>query len=175
MFRIHGVRSVSVDRMTKSLHISRRKLYNLFADKQALLEACLDLHYAEEIAEFKQISEASDNQVDAMFQAWERVLVRELQLSPNFYYDILHYYPELRAAAIERHENFNRAGATRSFQEMIDQGLVRDQFRPAILAETMISFYESILDQRLFEKFPLPPRAFFREAMMPFWLGILTP
>ena len=59
-------------------------------------------------------------------------------------------------------------------EEASDNGAVR-VLQPVILAETMLSFYECILDQRLFEKFALPPRAFFRQAMKPFWLGILTP
>jgi len=41
LFLKNGVKSVTIDRIVKELHTSKRTVYKFFPDKTALLKACL--------------------------------------------------------------------------------------------------------------------------------------
>jgi len=44
LFMEHGVKTITLDRIVKELHTSKRTIYSYFEDKVALLEACLDVY-----------------------------------------------------------------------------------------------------------------------------------
>ena len=46
LFLKNGIKSVTIDRIVKELHTSKRTVYNHFKDKTALLTACLATYHA---------------------------------------------------------------------------------------------------------------------------------
>jgi AcrR family transcriptional regulator len=174
LFRKHGIKSMSVERLTRELKLSRRALYSLFGDKEGLLAACLDLNYREEIEEFNRIRQQGNDPIEVFILAGQRVIEREFSLSPNFYHDILYYYPDLRDKAIKLQDNFNRKQLTGLFEEGKQQGLFLEDTDEALSAEAVILLYEGLFRAGIQERFELTKIAFFQKAIHPYIRGICT-
>lgn len=174
LFRKFGVKSMSVERLTRELKLSRRALYSMFGDKEGLLAACLDLNYREEIEEFDKVRQQGNDPIEVFILAGQRVIEREFSLSPNFYHDILYYYPDLRDKAIKLQDNFNRKQLTGLFEEGKQQGLFREDTDAALSAEAIILLYESLFRMGLYDKFTYPKTEFFQKAIHPYLRGLCT-
>jgi len=174
LFRRHGIKSMSVERLTKDLNLSRRALYAMFGDKEGLLTACLDLNYREEIIEFDKINQRGTDPLEVLLLVGNRVMEREFSLNPNFYYDILHYYPDLRDKAIRNQDDFNRRQLAGLIQTGIEQGLIRDSINAYLVSEAIIRLYESLLRAGLDEEFNYTKTELIRQAIHPYLRGLCT-
>lgn len=174
LFRKNGVKSMSVARLVQELKLSRRALYAMFGDKEGLLAACLDLNYREEIEEFNRISAQGKDPIEVFIMAGHRVIEREFSLTPNFYHDILYYYPDLREKAIKLQDNFNRKQLITLFEEGKQQGLFIEDTDSALSAEAIILMYESLFRAGVHEKFNYSKTDFFRKAIHPYLRGLCT-
>ncbi len=165
---------MSVERLTKELKMSRRALYSMFKDKEDLLAACLDLNYREEIEEGKKVAATAEDVIDVLLKAGRQVMEREFTLNPNFYYDILHYYPELRDKAIRNNKNFNREGAAELIAEGIRTGLFEEGLDPKLVGEVLILLYEGLLREDIDEKLGYTKMTLINKALAPYLKGICT-
>ena len=66
LFLKNGVKSVTIDRIVKELHTSKRTIYNHFEDKITLLRACLDVYHKKVSKENEEIIKSADNVIEAM-------------------------------------------------------------------------------------------------------------
>jgi AcrR family transcriptional regulator len=174
LFRRHGIKSMSVERLTKALNLSRRALYAMFGDKEGLLAACLNLNYREEIIEFDKINQRGTDPIEVLLLVGHRVMEREFSLNPNFYYDILHYYPDLRDKAIRNQDNFNRRQLTGLIQAGIEQGLIRECIDARLASEAIIRLYESLLKAGLDEELNYTKTELVQQAIHPYLRGLCT-
>ena len=174
LFRKHGIKSMSVERLTRELKLSRRALYSMFGDKEGLLAACLDLNYREEIIEFDKISQQGNDPIEVFILAGKRVMEREFSLNPSFYYDILHYYPDLRDKSIRNQDNFNRRQLSELFAAGIDQGLFREETDARLATEAVILLYESLHRSGLDKEFSYTKAEMMHKAINPYIRGLCT-
>ncbi len=175
LFRRYGVKSMTIDRLLNELNMSRRALYGMFDGKEELLSECLNLNYREEIEEGQKMIEESEDVIDALLKSGQMVLDREFNQNPNFYYDILHYYPELRSKAIQNQDDFNRKGAVELISRGIHDGLFDENLNPKLVSEVLILMYETLLQKDVDKKLGYSKHNLIHEAMFPYLKGICTP
>lgn len=166
---------MTIDRLLNELNMSRRALYSMFDGKEELLSECLNLNYREEIEEGQKMIEESEDVIDALLRSGQMVVDREFKRNPNFYYDILHYYPELRERAIKNHDDFNRKGASELIAEGIRNGLFEESLDPELVAEVLILMYETLLQKDVDKKLGYSKQDLIGEALFPYLKGICTP
>ncbi|MEO0687287.1 MAG: TetR/AcrR family transcriptional regulator, partial [Cyanobacteria bacterium J06649_11] len=106
LFLEHGVKTVTIDRIVGELHTSKRTLYGHFKDKTTLLTACL-LSYHQRISkENDALIKQSRNSIEAFANVLHAIVQRAGQVNPNFFNDILHYYPGLLHQSYRNSGNF---------------------------------------------------------------------
>lgn len=66
-FRSHGIKEVTMDHIARSLHMSKRTIYQFFADKEDLIIACLRQNEEQEQAFVQKLHSKHDNILDIMF------------------------------------------------------------------------------------------------------------
>lgn len=91
----NGVKSVTLDKIVKELHTSKRTIYSFFDDKIDLLRACLNEYHAKTKRENEAIIESADNVLEAMGKLHQQIVLRSYQVNPNFFNDVRAYYPGL--------------------------------------------------------------------------------
>jgi len=106
LFIENGVKTVTIDRIIGELHTSKRTLYGHFKDKTELLKSCLAVYHTKVQKENQDIIEESDNAIEAMGYLHQHIVRRASRVNPNFFNDILHYYPGLLNASYRNTGNF---------------------------------------------------------------------
>ncbi len=175
LFVEYGVKSVTIDRIVKELHTSKRTIYNHFQDKTELLKACLAAHNERIKAENEEIIEASDNAIQAMGYMHQRIIHRANLTNPNYYNDILHYYPGLLQESYRAAGNFAHRGLQKLGEWGIRDGLFVPELDIEVTSKTVMALLELLKDNNRFpiEKFSKERLSF--GVMLPYLRGVCTP
>ncbi|GJM35214.1 MAG: hypothetical protein DHS20C18_42150 [Saprospiraceae bacterium] len=167
LFLENGVKTVTIDRIVKELHTSKRTIYSHFKDKTALLGACLSVYHARIRQENAAVIRSSDNAIEAMAYLHKHIIQRASQVNPNFFNDILHYYPGMLHESYRKNGNF----AHRQLVELADWG-IRDGIFLAdmdvdVAVKTVLTLLKLLKDN---DQFPYPDYS--KERLT---FGILVP
>ncbi len=94
LFMKFGLRSVSMDDIANSLGISKKTIYQYYADKDELVDAVVDAEFAknENICEFDR--QNSKNAIDEIFMAMDKVVEMFSSMNPSLVFDMQKYYPK---------------------------------------------------------------------------------
>ena len=123
LFLENGVKTVTMNKIVQELHTSKRTLYQHFEDKTALLKACLAVYHQKVKKENKETIQISSNAIEAMGYLLHKIIKRSHTVNPNFFNDILHYYPGLLNESYRETGNFaqykwqNGASRMKFFQQ----------------------------------------------------------
>lgn len=95
LFRRYGIRSVTTNDIARELGISKKTLYEQFADKSAMVEQTIMLMYKHLEAQLVAVKENKAGAIASLFTIFQRVNEFMLSTSPTMRYDLQKYYPEL--------------------------------------------------------------------------------
>lgn len=130
-FSTHGIKSITMDDIAALLGISKRTLYEVFSDKETLLEECI-LKGQKEGDEFlKQVLATSGNVLEVLLKCYQRSIEKFHATNKKFFEDIKKY-PKAYALITSRH-NRDTEKAVDFLKEGVKQGIFRDDVNFAIV------------------------------------------
>lgn len=131
-FRL-GVKSITMDDLSRELGISKKTLY-LFVDNKAdLVNKTLIRHFEKEKKDTISLTEASQNAIDEIIRIAEHSLRRFRSMHPSSIYDIKKYYPkawdiieQYKMEFIYKHikENLARGKREKLYRENINEDII---------------------------------------------------
>ncbi len=104
LFRRYGIRSVTTNDIARELGISKKTLYEQFADKSEMIEQTLLLMYERLEASFKEVKDKKLGAIASLLEIYQQINEMMKYSSPNMEYDMRKYYPELFCRVFK---NFN--------------------------------------------------------------------
>ena len=167
LFLQYGVKSVPIDRIVKELHTSKRTVYKHFPDKTTLLKACLAVYHQKVKGENEATIQESENAIAAMGKLLHQIIRRANVVNPNFFNDILHYYPGLLNESYRNTGNFAHQNLEDLAQWGIEDGLFHKDMDIEVAAKTVLNMLKMLKDT---SQFPLED--FSKERLT---FGILIP
>jgi len=130
-FTSKGIKSITMDDIATSLGISKRTLYEVFSDKETLLEECI-LKGQKEGDEFlKNVLATSGNVLEVLLKCYQRSIEQFHATNKKFFEDIKKY-PKAYALMTNRH-NQDSEETVNFFKEGVKQGIFRDDVNFAII------------------------------------------
>lgn len=148
-FFAKGVKTVTMDDIAKGLQMSKRTLYQLFADKEQLIIACMEVLSEQEHELVQQHLKSGYNVLEIFLHVIEWRMQRMKQISLQYILDITRYKPVQEhmqlacAQAITRTEEIFKIG--------VQQGLFRDDVNVRLLMKCLLAnnekFINSLLDE----------------------------
>ncbi len=90
-FHTKGIKNVTMDDIAHSLCMSKRTLYQMFADKEDLLLACVKAHSDKREAMFCNLSEKSVNVLEFILTLFAENIKEAQEINVDFYAEILKY------------------------------------------------------------------------------------
>ena len=175
LFLQNGVKSITIDRIVKELRTSKRTIYQHFEDKTALLKACLYVYNNKVRAENEAIIQSSDNAIEAMGHLHQQIVRRSHLVNPNFFNDLLYYYPGLL------HESYQEAGnyAHRQLIELakwgIEDGIFPEGFDVEVVVKTVLTMQKMLKDNKLFPVMEFSKERLTFGILVPYLRGLCTP
>ncbi|MEO1516850.1 MAG: TetR/AcrR family transcriptional regulator [Bacteroidota bacterium] len=175
LFVQHGVKTITVDRIVKELHTSKRTLYNHFEDKTALLKACLAVYHARVKTENEAVIADSDNVIEAMGRLHQKIVQRSHQVNPNFFNDILHYYPGLLNESYRETGNFAHQQLIDLAHWGIEDGIFQKDIDVEIAGKTVLIMLKLLKDDKQFPVAEFSKERLTFGILVPYMKGLCTP
>lgn len=175
LFVRFGIRSVTMDDISKHMSISKKTIYQYFKDKEDLVFQCTEAYFKNEAEEIKTIERKSKNAIEYIFHI--TVCLREdmKDMNQGALYDLQKYYP----SAYEIYKKFKGKLVLQSVTKFLEQGKKEGVFRETINSEIMARLRMEEIEMSFNpEKFPSCPNSMIEihnQLFEHFIYGLLTP
>lgn len=175
LFLKYGIRSVSMDEIATQLGISKKTIYQFYADKDALVDSVIDIVVNENASECCMQKETSENPVHEIFVAMDMVREMLRTMNPTIMYDLEKYHP----AAYKKFSDHKNNFLYKQITENLEKGIAMQLYRPDINIEIIARFRLASVFI-LFSPDIFPPgrhnlSMVMEEVTMHFLYGITTP
>lgn len=171
-FKSKGVYSVRMDDIAQKLSISKRTLYEIYANKQELLLECIKMvedRREEDLSSFA--SDKSRGAIDIIMEFY-RVQIKDLaNVNPVFYEDVKKF-KVVRDYLRERHLQHQQRGVMFLTKGMED-GYFREDVDFELISRLAEKLSEFVMESRLYNQYGL--EHVFRNIILLFFRGLCTP
>ncbi len=174
LFMQFGIRSVSMDDIASAMGISKKTIYQYFADKEELVTGVIKGQLLESETTCITDQSAADNAIDEMFRAMDMVEQHLSTMNPVVLYDLKKYHPRA-FALLEKHKNDFLYNIVRNnMQWGIRDGLYRPDIHVDVLAKFRIESMLISFDPAFYTKHKMTFANMERIILEHFLFGIVT-
>jgi len=149
LFNKFGIKSITMDDLSREMGISKKTLYEHIKDKKDLITKVTDFELREKEKYFQEISNRNLNAVEETFEVNRLILQVIQEYNPAKYRDLKKYYPEI-------YEHIKHVQRERMFRSMIrnirkgkEEGLYRENVDEEVIAKLYVSRMEYPLESDL--------------------------
>ncbi len=155
LFRTYGIKSVTMDLLAAQMGISKRTIYEVFKDKDELLEGVLKWMTVRQREVMEKTMRESENVIEAIFKMMNMMMEHFKNMSPAFQMDIRRFHQDIA----EKLENLDQLPYIKNNEIMINKGIEEGVFRKdldvKIINKCMLEVLKMSNDKEIF-----PPDAF---------------
>lgn len=149
-FFAKGLRQVTMDDIAKGLQMSKRTLYQLFADKEQLIIECFTMYAEQERELTSLLKNLKHNVLEIVLTILEERLKRMKRISKQFFNDLSRYDSVVAYVKSVREESIDRAVTFLALG--VEQGLFRSDVNFALIMHSMMEKSSSfILEDKFYE------------------------
>jgi TetR/AcrR family transcriptional regulator, cholesterol catabolism regulator len=174
LFRNYGIKAVTMDQLACHLTISKRTIYELFADKDELFIGVLRWMTEKQKALVKKVLNDSENAIVAIFKLLEINRDHFQQMSPAFQTDIKKFHHDV----LIKKADYCEMPDYRNNLEVIERGmkekLFRKEINPDLVNRCMYYLGRTAMDNELYPYEEFSRRDVIRNVMINYLRGIST-
>lgn len=145
-----GLRSVTMDDVSRELGISKKTLYQHVSDKNDLIFKAVELDLQENKSRVEAVLDIEQNAIDQLLMMNDVVSEKLKQVHPSIIFDMQKYYPEAWKLFVEHRQDFVVKIIGRNLELGIRQGLYRRDLNVDLVARLYTSKMELLMNQSLF-------------------------
>ncbi|OFY87495.1 MAG: hypothetical protein A3F72_16395 [Bacteroidetes bacterium RIFCSPLOWO2_12_FULL_35_15] len=150
LFFKYGIKSITMDDISKHLAISKKTIYQYFDDKNQVVETLMKERMRLNECEVEQIAKESDNVIMEVFGLMKHLSAMFSQMNPNLFYDLQKYHPDSWKLFKEFKEECVERMVENSIKKGIKDGLVRSDINPKIIARMRMEMVEIGFNPQIF-------------------------
>lgn len=132
----YGIRSVSMDDIANALGMSKKTIYQYFADKDELVLAVVEEVLKKNEADCERDKCSARDAIHEIFLAMEMMVETFRTMNPSLLYDMQKYHP----AAFARFQHYKNEYLNRVMRENIERGIREELYRPEINVDIICRF-----------------------------------
>lgn len=158
LFMRYGVRSVSMDDIARHLGVSKKTLYQYFADKDDMVTSVAKAHLENEKREFGEIAQNSKNAVEELVKMSICLKENMRGVNPSLLFDLQKYHHNAWKVWIDFKYNFVKKAIARNLEQGIAEGYFRSDLNTDIVATMRLEVVQLPFDHQIFprETYSLP-------------------
>lgn len=146
----YGIKSVSMDDISKSIGISKKTIYLYFENKRALISEMMDDHIQEDEKDITEIIAKSQNAIFEIIDIAKHLLSFLKGMSPSMIYDTQKYYPKQWEKIERQHFSFFRDIIKSNIERGQKEGLYNKDVNPEIISRLYVKQTLAIADESTF-------------------------
>lgn len=150
LYKKYGIKSVTMDDISRELGISKKTLYQYVKDKNELVEMVIDLELETNICLFRSVLKNDLNAIEELFEVHKLVntLVRNQNASEE--YDLKKYYPDIYKKVIKTRRERMYCNVLDNIKKGKTEGLYRENLNEEIIAKSYVMRIENAVDSEIF-------------------------
>lgn len=150
LFMKYGIKSVTMDDISRSLGISKKTLYQYFHDKNEIVNRVAKAHLENERRNFEEIQINAENAIDKLYRH-SRFLRKSFEkMNPVVLFDLKKYYKDAWQLFLAYKKNIFSKSMIETLKEGIEQGYFRESIDPEILITLRMEILELVADGSIF-------------------------
>jgi AcrR family transcriptional regulator len=150
IFMRYGLKSVTMDDISKELKISKKTLYRFVTDKNDLVAQVMNAYVQSDQCRVKEMIDRSGNAIEEIMAISEFAGSTVGQLHPSIHYDMEKYYPEAWEIFITYKRKFIFGCMTDNMLRGIKEGLYRADLNVPVISLIYVSRIDMVFDGQLF-------------------------
>jgi len=150
LFVKYGVRSISMDDIARHLSVSKKTLYQHFADKEDLVTQASEAHINHSKEQYQNLTDKAENAIDELAKISIYMRKEMVNMNPALLFDLKKYHPIAWGAWLDHKNNFIRESVVRNIKQGIREGYFRPEINPDVMAAVRIEQIAIAFDDRLF-------------------------
>lgn len=151
LFMRYGVRSISMDDIARHLAVSKKTLYQHFADKEDLVVGVSKAHFEEQRKMYERLRDSSSSVIEHLAKIAACIKYEIEKVNPTLLFDIQKFHPK----AWTVWGNFKKSVTqeiTNSLQKGIEEGYVREEVNPEVMALARIELAQVVFNEDVFPR-----------------------
>lgn len=155
LFLKYGVRSVSMDDIARQLAVSKKTIYQYFADKDEIVTQVAKLHLEDDRCQFDKVLAGAKNALDELMRISVHLRKNIQDINPTLLFDLQKFHSKAWAEWMEYRKTFIYAQVMRNLKQGIQEGLFRSELNPEVIAAMRIELVQLAFNTDIF-----PPQRF---------------
>lgn len=169
-----GIRSVSMDDVSRTLGISKKTLYSHVETKQELVECAVGAHHAEECADMQNILNNTPDALEAMVNMGRYIIELVKRIKPGVIYDLQKYYRQIYENWNTEHSEYIIDTLMKNLNKGINQGYYRKELDVEVIARLYVGKVQTIMNEEVFPSNRFQQEHVVRQHLFYHLHGILT-
>lgn len=169
-FREKGVKAVKMDDISSLLSISKRTLYEIYANKETLLFECFKVYNEEFEAHLERFDKSAKNVMQLLIEYY-RMQMRTLSATNPLFYTEIQKYPQV-VAYLEKLRVNQNIKSLAFFQRGIREGYFREDVDYEIVTRIGEAGMRNVMESQMYNDFPL--QEIFRNILFVLVRGFCT-
>lgn len=134
LFKRYGIRSVTMDEIAVQCGMSKKTVYQVFEDKDSLVEAIMDNHIKFAEHSCLESEQESENAIHEIFLSLDWVHIMYDGVNPALLFDLRKYH----SSVYQKIENHKRGFLYEIFRKNIERGKAEGLYRPELKTDLMV-------------------------------------
>jgi TetR/AcrR family transcriptional regulator, cholesterol catabolism regulator len=152
LFLRYGLRSVSMDDIARHLGISKKTIYQHFADKDEVVATVAKGHMENQREQFEAIFKQSKNSVEELVRISYCLKETMKGVNPSLLFDMQKYHQKAWNEWLSFKHKFIRENIVRSLKQGIEEGAFRDDIDMDIIATMRLEQVQMAFDNSIFPR-----------------------
>jgi len=174
LYNKYGIKSITMDDVSRELGISKKTLHEHFSDKTELVLKVIEFIGQEREEQFCQYKKQAGNALEELLNIYRFYLQMMKEINPSFEFDLKKYYPEIYSRLKQMRRNKMLEATLENLKKGKKEGLYRNELREKIITRLQLLRVESLSDTDLFTQDELYSREFVEEMFFYHLYGILS-
>lgn len=174
LFFKYGLRSVTMDDISRELGISKKTLYARFQNKNAIVNIITTKFLEHHEKEYELLLSKSKDAVDELLILMEDLNYVFERLNPRMIFDMQRFFPEAWQIFEEHKNKFMVKKIVNNLKKGIQEGLFRQDINVKIIAQMRLNQIQLALDPAIFPAEVFEIKEVHRQLLLQYLHGITS-
>jgi TetR/AcrR family transcriptional regulator, cholesterol catabolism regulator len=174
LYHRYGIKSVTMDDVARQLCISKKTLYERFADKEDLVKNVLMMDHQNRNNFFNEIEKKKMNAINEILEVYKAINAMFMDYNTSMEYDIRKYYPGLYQKVREIRRKKMYETVYNNMNKGMREGWYRNDLNTKIIARLHVFRVENMFENDIFTVEELVSTKVFNEIFVYHMYGILS-
>jgi len=147
----YGIKSMTMDEMSRQLGISKKTLYTHVKDKNELVEECLMHAHDHDIKQIDEIMKRHTNAIEELLEVGRFVVKSLGSIHPSIFFDLSKYHPNALKLIQEHKDECIYTCILENLKMGVKEGVYRDNLTPEIISRLHLAIIDLVMSGEMIQ------------------------